>query len=135
MYNTTGYARVQAMNDAPVTPPQPTEVVQPVIEILEVLGRIEVSGARIGGKPLNNSTRWIFDVTFKGGNIEVGLINPYGRRFSPEALSWSISPLNTAAWDGKPCGYHDPQSGVFLLRSNRSEAQQSIRVTIDSIHR
>jgi hypothetical protein len=132
------------MNDAPISPTTsdptaPASVAEPPvpeIKIVEILGRVDVPGARVTGKPLQNSTRWIFDIIFEGGNLEVFLINPYGRRFVSEAMSWSISPLNETAWDAKPCGRQ--VGGCFILQALRPHPTHGpvcVRVAIDSIHR
>jgi len=122
------------MNDAPgTTNDNATPAVQ-VAEITEILGMIEADESiRVSGRPAANNTRWIFDVVFHGGTLEIFLMDwRSNRKLRPDLMSWNIAPLNSFAHDAKACGLHR-DDGVFVLRSLPREGQE-FRISIDVLH-
>ena len=103
----------------------------------EILGVVATADAKVVGKPKANNTRWIFDLSLSTHDriLGVSLLDWRSRRkIYPDIMSWSISPLNPAAHDAKPCGEHNTETGDFIIRVLEIPGVKNMRVSIDVLH-
>lgn len=101
-----------------------------------VLGRISSPGNIVTGKPVANSSRWIFDVDHEGAdafNVEVHLLDFISGRPRPKGICTpSAIPLNVGA-AGARIYFPDPDK-ISISCEPSAGAPVRFRVTVDALH-
>jgi hypothetical protein len=109
--------------------------------VTKLLGRIALEeGVIIKGEPMDNNTRWVFDVETKDGKpVVIQLLEPRnGDPLPVELLSFSLGHMSAAASQAEAWGEPREKDGQLVIHTKATEEVATLRVFIDvmgSAHR
>lgn len=104
--------------------------------VTQLLGRVLVAGVSAGGRPAQNSTRWIIDIDDQetGTALEIVLLDfRSGRPIEPDLMSFSLTPMSASFYDAKP-RIEQHKKGSLQINTDRVAGDCLYRLAIDVMH-